>query len=68
METRKSQMVNLRTSPDENELLQRAAERLAQATGKRANISKVIIEAVKQYEEPYYFNESRYKQAITANQ
>lgn len=68
METRKSQTVNLRTSPDENELLKKAAERLSQATGKRANISKTIIEAVKQYEEPYYFNEYRYKQAITANQ
>ena len=64
----KTKTVNLRTSESENEILQRAAERLSQATGKRANISKTIIEAVKQYEEPYYFNEFRYKTAVKANE
>lgn len=64
----KTKTINLRASESENEILLRAAERLSQATGTKANISKTIIEAVKQYEEPYYFNEYRYKQAITANQ
>jgi len=64
----KTKTVNLRTSESENVILQRAAERLSQATGKRANISKTIITAVQQYEAPYYFNEYQYKQAITANQ
>jgi hypothetical protein len=67
METRKNQTVNLRTSPDENELLKKAAERLSLATGKKVNISKTIVEAVRQFEAPYSFNESRYRQCITAN-
>jgi hypothetical protein len=63
----KTKTINLRASESENEILQRAAERLSLATGKKANISQTIIEAVKQYEEPYYFNEYRYRQCVEAN-
>jgi hypothetical protein len=47
----KTQTVNLRTSPDENNILKQAAEKLSQQTGEKENISKTIIEAVKQFNE-----------------
>ena len=58
----KSQTVNLRTSPDENDILKAAAEKLSQQTGEKENISKTIIEAVKQFKdaEPFFFNEKLY--------
>ncbi|MEI6048841.1 MAG: hypothetical protein WCS03_08075 [Bacteroidota bacterium] len=59
----KSQTVNLRTSQDENEILRLAAEKLSQQTGQKENISKTIIEAVKQFKdaEPYFVNEVLFK-------
>lgn len=62
----KSSTVNLRTSPDENELLKQAAEKLARQTGSKENISKTIIEAVKQFneQEPYSVNSYLYSNLI----
>lgn len=64
----KTQTVNLRTSPDENDILKQAAEKLSQQTGEKENISKTIIEAVKQFKDKdpkpkieYYFKAVLYR-------
>ena len=58
----KTKTVNLRTSPDENKILQQAAEKLSQATGEKQNISKTIIKSVKNYvDEPYFVNQSDFR-------
>jgi hypothetical protein len=59
----KSQTVNLRTSPDENDILKQAAEKLSQQTGEKENVSKTIIEAVKQFkdQQPYFVDELIYQ-------
>ncbi|MEI6049108.1 MAG: hypothetical protein WCS03_09445 [Bacteroidota bacterium] len=58
----KSKIINLRTSESEKEILHRASERLSQSTGEKQNISKTIIEAVKQFEPPYFVNNYLLKQ------
>ena len=63
----KTKTINLRASESENEILQRAAARLSQATGKRANISKTIITALQQFEAPYSFDGYKYNQCVEAN-
>lgn len=62
----KSQTVNLRTSLSEQELLKQAAEKLSLQTGQKENISKTIIQAVKQFneQEPYSVNEYLYGNLI----
>jgi len=68
MDDLKTKTVNLRASESESEILRKAAERLGKATGKRPNVSRTIVEAVRQFQTPYYFNEFRYKEAVKANE